>query len=59
VVFGFRVDKGNRIPIILLTLQYEVDPTLAFAPERLLEAAEQLIRDSVSDALDGSLVGFG
>ena len=59
VVLGFWVDERNGVSVILLSLEHEVDPTLALAPEGFLEAAEQFVGDAVANAVDGLLVGFG
>ena len=59
VVLGFWVDESNGVSVILLSLEHEVDPTLALAPKGFLEAAEQFVGDAVANAVDGLLVGFG
>ena len=43
VVLGFWVDERMGVSVILLSLEHEVDPTLALAPEGFLEAAEQFV----------------
>ena len=59
VVLGFWVDERMGESVILLSLEHEVDPTLAIAPEGFLEAAEQFVGAAVANAVDGLLVWFG
>ena len=57
VVFGARIDKCDWILVVFSAFSYEVDPSFAFSPERILETGIHLILYTISNAHDGFLVG--
>lgn len=59
IAFGAGIDESNRVSVVFLSLQDKVNPSFAASPEGLLERNKQFVLETISNAHDGLLIGFG